>query len=99
MEVAGVDVAALEAAAAAGGAAAKSSAVARSSSTLLVKNLPYSATEAELEVGQSWVVLSFPVGQHRTLMQLTAAPTALLSICHACGQPHYAPNVAWTRFQ
>ncbi len=47
---AGVDVAALEAAAAAGGRAAAKTAVARSPTTLLVKNLPYTASEAELEV-------------------------------------------------
>ncbi len=47
---AGVDTDALEAAAAAGGSAASQHSVERSSTALLVKNLPYSATEAELEV-------------------------------------------------
>lgn len=47
--LAGVDVAKLEAAAAAGGKAAASKAVARSDSVLVVKNLPFSASEAELE--------------------------------------------------
>ena len=45
----GADVAKLEAAAAAGGKAAASKAVARSDSVLVVKNLPFSASEAELE--------------------------------------------------
>lgn len=57
LDEAGINVTAIEAAAAAGGAAAKSTAVARSSTALLVKNLPYSATEAELEVGQHIVVI------------------------------------------
>lgn len=48
LEAAGINVAALEAAAAAGGAAAARSSVARSSTSLLVKNLPYSADDAEL---------------------------------------------------
>ena len=47
---AGVDTDTLEAAAAAGGSAAAQRAVERSGAALLVKNLPYSATEAELEV-------------------------------------------------
>lgn len=47
---AGVDVAALEAAAAAGGSAAKQGAsVERSSTTLLLKNLPWTASREELE--------------------------------------------------
>ena len=46
---AGADGSKLEAAAAAGGKAAASKGVARSDSVLLVKNLPYSASEAELE--------------------------------------------------
>lgn len=46
---AGADIAKLEAAAAAGGRAAATKGVARSDSVLVVKNLPYSATEAELE--------------------------------------------------
>lgn len=45
----GADVSKLEAAAAAGGKAAASKAVARSDSVLVVKNLPFSASEAELE--------------------------------------------------
>ncbi len=48
---AGVDVVALEAAAAAAGKSAARAAVARSPTTLLIKNLPYTATEAELQVG------------------------------------------------
>ena len=47
---AGVDVAALEAAAAAAGKSAARAAVARSPTTLLVKNLPYTSTETELQV-------------------------------------------------
>ena len=43
----GADVSKLEAAAAAGGKAAASKAVARSDSVLVVKNLPFSASEAE----------------------------------------------------
>lgn len=46
---AGADVSKLEAAAAAGGKAAASKAVARSDSVLVVKNLPFSASEEELE--------------------------------------------------
>lgn len=45
----GVDVEKLEAAAAASGKAAQKTTVARSSQVLLVKNLPYSTTEDELE--------------------------------------------------
>lgn len=45
----GADISKLEAAAAAGGKAAASKAVARSDSVLVVKNLPFSASEAELE--------------------------------------------------
>jgi hypothetical protein len=47
---AGVNVGALEAAAAASGKAAATQSIARSGSALLVKNLPYSASEAELQV-------------------------------------------------
>lgn len=46
---AGADVAKLEAAAAAGGKAAATKGVARSDAVLLVKNLPFSASEEELE--------------------------------------------------
>ena len=53
----GVDVAKLEAAAAAAGAgAAANKALPRSADTLLVKNLPYSASAAELEVSTVPVV-------------------------------------------
>lgn len=48
---AGVAVETLEAAAAAGGHAAVHTSVPRSPSTLLVKNLPYSASEDKLLVG------------------------------------------------
>lgn len=47
--LAGADVAKLEAAAAAGGKAAATKGVARSDSVLVVKNLPFSASEEELE--------------------------------------------------
>ncbi len=46
---AGADVTKLEAAASAGGKAAASKAVARSDSVLVVKNLPFSASQEELE--------------------------------------------------
>jgi hypothetical protein len=49
LEEAGVSVDALEAAAAASGKASAAQAVARSPSILLVKNLPYSTTEQDLE--------------------------------------------------
>ena len=49
---AGVDVGALEAAASASGkAAGQQPGVDRSNTTLVVKNLPYTATEADLMVG------------------------------------------------
>ena len=47
---AGVDVEALEGAAAASGKAAAQKHVERSGTALLVKNLPYTASEAELQV-------------------------------------------------
>ena len=50
LSAAGVSVDALEEAAAASGTAAASKSIARSATALLVKNLPYSATEAELQV-------------------------------------------------
>ena len=58
----GADVSKLEAAAAAGGKAAATKGVARSDAVLVVKNLPYSASEAELEamfgaVGKQWGAL------------------------------------------
>ena len=55
---AGVDVGALEAAAAAGGkmAVLGGKAVSRSKTTLLVKNLPYSATQRDLQVSSTlWI--------------------------------------------
>ena len=54
-----MDISKLEAAAAAAGKASETKSVARSPTSLLVKNLPYSTTEEELEelfgrCGQVW---------------------------------------------
>lgn len=68
----GINISALEAAAAASGKAAAKQSVARSSTTLLVKNLPYTADEDELRQLFS--------GAGRSVVRLILPPTKTLAL-------------------
>ncbi|BDA49748.1 Multiple RNA-binding domain-containing protein 1 [Coccomyxa sp. Obi] len=90
---AGVDVAALEAAAAAAGKAAARANVARSPTTLLVKNLPYTATETEL--GETF-------GKFGAIARLVLPPTrtlALVDFSEAADARRAFKALAYKRFQ
>ncbi|CAL8464375.1 g3910 [Coccomyxa elongata] len=90
---AGVDVAALEAAAAAAGKSAARAAVARSPTTLLVKNLPYTATEAELQE---------TFGKFGAIARLVLPPTrtlALVEFSEAADARRAFKALAYKRFQ
>jgi hypothetical protein len=78
-----INVAALEAAAAASGKAATKASVARSATTLLVKNLPYSADEEELHS------LFAGPGGSRSVVRLLLPPTRTLALVEF-GEPQDA---------
>lgn len=82
---AGINTKALEAAASASGSAAAHKSVARSSTSLLVKNLPYSADTDELQ--QLFVG---PTG--RTLVRMVLPPTKTLAVVEF-GEPQDARYV------
>ncbi|KAG1656825.1 hypothetical protein FOA52_008459 [Chlamydomonas sp. UWO 241] len=92
---AGVDIAKLEAAAAVSGKAAQTAgaAVARSATTLLVKNLPYSADEGELEE---------LFGRHGPVVRLVLPPTKTLALVEF-GEPSDARSafkaIAYKKYQ
>ena len=89
---AGVNVESLEEAAAASGRAAAATAVARSATTLLVKNLPYSASEAELQVCV-WGSLCFPVA-----FRMSAVPRGILQVLGMCLHAMYITSLASMTF-
>ena len=89
---AGVAVNTLEAAAAAAGRGAASKAVSRSSTVLLVKNLPYSCTEEELEE---------LFGRCGAVVRMVLPPTRVLALVEY-GEPQEArsafKNLAYKKF-
>ena len=83
---AGVDVEALEGAAAASGKAAAQKHIERSGTALLVKNLPYTASEAELQV---CIFGGIFAGEYNCTLSLliTSEPVVDMGrICHASGR-------------
>eukprot|EP00879_Flechtneria_rotunda_P010492 GHRR01010968.1.p1 GENE.GHRR01010968.1~~GHRR01010968.1.p1 ORF type:complete len:379 (+),score=174.71 GHRR01010968.1:1448-2584(+) len=91
---AGINAAALEAAAAAGGKASAKTSVARSNTSLLVKNLPYTADEDELR--------QLFVGPGRTVVRLVLPPTKTLALVEFA-EPQEArsafKSLAYKRYQ